>query len=82
MEETGIGLSHNISLATMKYVDYTGDIHPTSRWFKKDIVSNPLKMIEGTMKMQNGYGIGIDLDWEYLKRITISSGHFSLMKET
>ena len=81
MEETGVGLSYNVSLATLKYVDYTGDLHPTSRWFEKDIVSNPLKMIGGMMKLQNGYGIGADLDREYLKKITKSSGHFSLIEE-
>lgn len=74
MLETGIGRSFNISLASSALVDYPGDTSPNSRYFLRDIVSNPFMMQQGKIVPSSVTGAGYILDQEALKAYTIEKG--------
>lgn len=67
MLETGIGRSFNIALASHELVNLPGDTSPNDEYFVKDIVSNPFVLEnDGTIRVSNGAGIGVELDMEFL----------------
>lgn len=74
MLETGIGRSFNISMASLSDIDFPGDTSPNDKYFAHDIVKNPFKMEVGTIKPNNGAGIGVEIDHEYLKKYTVEEG--------
>lgn len=76
MLETGIGRSFNVSLASNSMIDYPGDTSPNSKYFERDIVKNPFHMINGVIKPNEGSGIGVDVDSEFLKKVSVESGIF------
>jgi O-succinylbenzoate synthase len=49
-------------------VDYPGDTAPNSRYFKKDIVTNPFKMDRGRIKPNTKPGIGVEIDFQEFTR--------------
>jgi o-succinylbenzoate synthase len=71
MLETGIGRSFNIALASSKLVDYPGDTSPNDKYFRRDIVRNPFVMSRGRIVPNAGPGIGVDVDGDYLRKVTI-----------
>jgi O-succinylbenzoate synthase len=74
MLETGIGRSFNIALASNALIDYPGDTSPNSRYFAKDIVSNPFEMNEGMIRCNEHPGCGAIVDREALEMYTLQSG--------
>ncbi len=78
MEETSVGKNFNIALACSNFVDYPGDTGPTSEFFSKDIVTNPIIMKEGIVKPLDKTGIGVKIDEKYLDEVTVSSGLIKL----
>ncbi|MGC8608920.1 MAG: o-succinylbenzoate synthase [Thermoplasmata archaeon] len=73
MLETGIGRSFNIAMASQKIVDFPGDTSPNDKYFKKDIVTNVFQMEDGTIKTNDGPGIGVGVDYGALFGYTISA---------
>ncbi len=74
MLEAGIGRAHNIHLATLANFTKPGDTSSASRYFKRDIVNEPLEAANGEMPVPgNGPGIGVTLDRDYLKTVTSHS---------
>jgi len=74
MLETGVGRAFNIALASNKLADLPGDTSPNEVYFARDIVSNPFKMGKnGTIVPNSGPGIGVELDYEYLRKSTKKS---------
>lgn len=74
MLETGIGRSFNISLASQKKVKMPGDTSPNSRYFKKDVTKEVFHMDRGFIKPMKGNGIGVELDYQYLKTVEVEGG--------
>lgn len=74
MLETGIGRSYNVAFASLQAVDYPGDTSPNDKYFKNDIVANTFSMENGTIRPNNGPGIGVEVDRETLKRVTVEQG--------
>jgi O-succinylbenzoate synthase len=74
MLETGIGRSFNISLASQKYVNMPGDTSPNSRYFKKDITNEKFEMIDGKIKPYESPGIGVSLDYRFVKMNEMEGG--------
>jgi O-succinylbenzoate synthase len=74
MLETGVGRSFNISFASLSLVDYPGDTSLNEKYFEKDIVLNPFKMVNGRITPNHGAGIGIEVDYERLERVTKTRG--------
>ena len=71
MLEAGIGRAHNIHLATLANFTKPGDTSSSSRYFKRDIIHEPLEASGGEMPVPaNGPGIGVTLDHDYLKTVT------------
>ena len=71
MLEAGIGRAHNIHLATLANFTKPGDTSSASRYFKRDIVNEPLEAANGEMPVpKNGAGIGVTLDRDYMKTVT------------
>ena len=74
MLEAGIGRAHNIHLATLANFTKPGDTSSASRYFKRDIVNEPLEAANGRMPVpNNGAGIGVTLDRDYMKTVTSQS---------
>ncbi len=73
MLETGIGRSFNVSLASLRLVDYPGDTSPNDKYFARDIVKNPFVMEDGTIRLNRGPGIGTELDQPFFARSTVES---------
>lgn len=67
MLETGIGRAFNISIASQKYVNMPGDTSPNSRYFKKDVTNEHFEMDDGKIRPFEGPGIGVTLDFNFLK---------------
>jgi O-succinylbenzoate synthase len=77
MLEAGIGRAHNIHLATLANFTKPGDTSSASRYFKRDIVNEPLEAANGEMPVpNNGAGIGVTLDRDYMKTVT---SHFEMI---
>jgi len=78
MLEAGIGRAHNIHLATLANFTKPGDTSSASRYFKRDIVNEPLEAAHGEMPVpNNGAGIGVTLDRDYMKTVT---SHFEMIR--
>ncbi len=74
MLEAGIGRAHNIHVATLANFTKPGDTSSASRYFKRDIVNEPLEAANGEMPVpNNGAGIGVTLDRDYMKSVTSHS---------
>lgn len=74
MLETGIGRSYNVALASSDLIDYPGDTSPNEKYFARDLVKNPFTMVDGVIKPNQGPGIGVDVDKEYLREVSLESG--------
>lgn len=74
MLETGIGRAFNIALASYHLIDYPGDTSPNDKYFERDIVKNPFIMNRGMIKPNKGLGIGVDVDFDHLKKFAVESG--------
>ncbi|SDR47290.1 o-succinylbenzoate synthase [Pseudovibrio sp. Tun.PSC04-5.I4] len=71
MLESGIGRAHNIHLSTMSNFKKPGDTSSASRYFERDIIHEALEVENGLMAVpNNGAGIGVTLDYDYLERVT------------
>jgi O-succinylbenzoate synthase len=71
MLEAGIGRAHNIHLATLANFTKPGDTSSASRYFRRDIINEPLEASDGEMPVPaTGPGIGVTLDHDYLKTVT------------
>ncbi|WP_424991192.1 o-succinylbenzoate synthase [Fluviibacterium sp. S390] len=71
MLEAGIGRAHNIHLATLANFTKPGDTSSASRYFERDIINEPLEAKNGEMPVpENGPGIGVTLDREFLETVT------------
>lgn len=78
MLEAGVGRAHNIHLATLANFTKPGDTSSASRYFKRDIVNEPLEAAHGEMPVpNNGAGIGVTLDRDYMKTVT---SHYEMIR--
>ncbi|MEM0322010.1 MAG: o-succinylbenzoate synthase [Thermoprotei archaeon] len=71
MLETGIGRAFNVALASHTLVDYPGDTSPNDKYFERDIVKNPFKMVEGRIRPNTSPGIGVQVDLNHLLAVCV-----------
>ncbi|KAA3659982.1 MAG: o-succinylbenzoate synthase [Calditrichaeota bacterium] len=78
MLESGIGRAFNIALASLSGFTLPGDLSPSTRYFKRDIVVPEWKMdAQGFVVVPfKKPGIGVDVDRDYLKRVTVDEWNF------
>jgi O-succinylbenzoate synthase len=71
MLETGIGRAANLALAALPGFTLPGDISASSRYWTRDIVTEPFTVdAEGHMAVPDGPGIGVDIDFGHLEAVT------------
>lgn len=73
MVETGIGRAANAALATLPGFTLPGDISASSRFYARDIVTEPITVTDGTVSVPDAPGLGFELDLEFLDSITTST---------
>ncbi|MAT06946.1 MAG: o-succinylbenzoate synthase [Acidimicrobiaceae bacterium] len=73
MVETGIGRAANAALATLPGFLLPGDISAASRFYARDIVTDPITVTDGTVTVPDAPGLGFELDHDFLDSITTST---------
>ncbi|MGH7640887.1 MAG: o-succinylbenzoate synthase [Candidatus Dormibacteria bacterium] len=72
MLETGIGRAANLALASLEGFTLPGDTSASDRYFHQDLLVEPFQLAsDGTMPVPEGPGLGIEVDLDRLRRITI-----------
>lgn len=72
MLETGIGRAANVALASLPGFSLPGDISASERYFHRDVVRNPFSLnADSTLSVPTTPGAGIEVDEEYLERVTL-----------
>jgi o-succinylbenzoate synthase len=73
MVETGIGRAANAALASLPGFVLPGDISASTRFYARDIVTDPITVDDGHVTVPGCPGLGFELDMEFLDSITTSS---------
>jgi O-succinylbenzoate synthase len=71
MLETGIGRAANAALAALPGFTLTGDVSASDRFYTRDIVTDPIRLEDGHVRVPTGPGIGIEIDHEALDDLTV-----------
>lgn len=77
MVETGIGRAANAGLASLPGFTLPGDISASTRFYQRDIVTEPIIVVDGHVAVPTIAGLGFELDHEFLDSITTSSTELS-----
>ncbi len=73
MLETGVGRAANLALAALPGFTLPGDISAADRYWHLDIVTEPAVLeSDGTVRVPNGPGIGVEVDFDVLADVTSS----------
>ena len=70
MIETGIGRAANTALAALPGFTLPGDISASSRFYARDIVTDPITVDDGHVRVPDAPGLGFELDLDYVDEIT------------
>lgn len=71
MLETGIGRAANAALAALPGFTLPGDVSASDRFYTRDIVTDPIVLEDGHVRVPTGPGLGIDIDPIALDDVTI-----------
>ena len=70
MLETGIGRAHNVALASLPNFRLTNDISASRRYWARDVVAPEFTLQpDGSIRVPDGVGIGVEVDEEFLAAI-------------
>jgi len=72
MLETGIGRAANAALAALPGFTLPGDVSASSRFYARDIVTEPAVLEDGHVRVPTGHGLGVELDPIALEDFTIA----------
>ena len=71
MLESGIGRAHNVALASLPGFILPGDLSPSRRYWKRDVVLPEWTMAGGCLTVPlDRPGIGVEVDRELLETLT------------
>jgi O-succinylbenzoate synthase len=73
MLETGIGRAANAALAALPGFTLPGDISASTRFYARDIVTDPITVTDGHVTVPTTPGLGFDLDRDFLDSVTTST---------
>jgi O-succinylbenzoate synthase len=74
MLESGIGLAHNLALASLPGFTLPGDISASSRYFAHDLIVPEVTVApDGTVETPSRCGLGFQVDLDYMESCTESS---------
>ena len=62
MLETGIGRAANAALAALPGFTLPGDVSASNRFYTRDIVTEPIVLEDGHVRVPTGPGIGVEID--------------------
>jgi len=75
MLETGIGRAANAALASLPGFTLPGDISAAERFYARDIVQQPITLVNGQMMVPDTPGLGYEIDDMILEAATRSTRH-------
>jgi o-succinylbenzoate synthase len=70
MLETGIGRAANAALASLPGFTLPGDISASSRFYARDIVAEPIVVVDGHVEVPTRPGLGYEIDEDALSAVT------------
>lgn len=76
MLESGVGRAHNVALASLEGFTLPGDISASRRYWERDIVDPEFEVVDGTLRVPDGVGIGVVPDRERIAALTVRSATF------
>jgi len=71
MLETGIGRAANAALAALPGFTLPGDVSASDRFYARDIVTDPIVLEDGHVRVPTGAGIGVEVDPIALDDVTV-----------
>lgn len=71
MLETGIGRAANAALAALSGFTLPGDVSASSRFYHRDIVTEPAVLEDGHVRVPTGHGLGVEIDPVALDDVTV-----------
>lgn len=63
----------NVALAGLPNFTLTGDISASERFWKQDIVQQPIRLESGQVRLPNGSGAGFEIDGPFLSDVSTST---------
>lgn len=72
MLETGIGRAANAALAALPGFSLPGDVSASSRFYARDIVTEPAVLEDGHVRVPTGAGLGVEIDPVALEDFTVA----------
>jgi o-succinylbenzoate synthase len=72
MLETGIGRAANAALAAVEGFSLPGDVSAASRFYRRDIVTEPAVLDDGHVRVPTGPGLGVQIDDDALEAYTVT----------
>jgi O-succinylbenzoate synthase len=73
MLESGVGRSINMALATLENFKFPGDISESKRYYHEDIVDPEIVLTaDGYLELQEGPGIGFQVNEKQLAKLTLT----------
>jgi O-succinylbenzoate synthase len=73
MVETGIGRAANAALAALPGFTLPGDISASNRFYARDIVTDPITIVDGHVAVPRSPGLGFEIDRNFLDEVTTHS---------
>ncbi len=73
MVETGIGRAANAALAALPGFTLPGDISASTRFYARDIVTEPITVVDGHVTVPTSPGLGFELDHDFLDSVTTAT---------
>lgn len=71
MFESGVGRALNLQFASQKIFTFPGDISASNRYYDEDILTKPINIQNGEIRVPNGLGIGVTLSREVVAKYGI-----------
>ncbi len=71
MLETGIGRAANAALAALPGFTLPGDVSASDRFYVRDIVTEPIVLEDGHVRVPTGHGLGVEIDPVALDDVTV-----------
>lgn len=71
MLETGIGRAANAALAALPGFTLPGDVSASNRFYAQDIVTEPIVLEDGHVRVPTGPGLGVEIDEVALEQATV-----------
>lgn len=71
MLETGIGRAANAALAALPGFTLPGDVSASDRFYARDIVTEPITLDDGFVRVPTGPGLGVEIDVAALDEFTV-----------